>query len=96
MPDLGLPTVKEIRRLAAAYEAWDGPDTAPVAEVMTSHREQQAREAMVEHDQAGDTLERRFARPTRRQVLGGAAAVGAASALTAMGSASAAASSGTP
>ena len=102
MPDLGLPTVKEMRRLAAAYSAWPGPDTARPAEVLEWHQDVQARELAAEPDadERSDATEarpsRRSARVSRRQVLGGMAAVGAAGALTAMSASPAAAGKDAP
>jgi len=85
MPDLGMPTVKEVRRLAAAYSAWPGPESARPNEVLEWH------EAQVRSEHEGEES-RSLNRLTRRQVLTGAAVVGAAGALTAAGSMSAAAS----
>ena len=38
MPDLGMPTVKELRRLSAAYAAWPGPASARPSEVLEWHQ----------------------------------------------------------
>jgi monoamine oxidase len=87
MPDLGMPTVKELRRLAAAYGEWTGPQDAPPSEVLATYHDKH-REVDVAPEQtpapAGPSV-------TRRQVLGGAAAVGAAGALAALPSGNAAA-----
>ena len=97
MPDLGQPLVKEVRRLAAAYTAWPGPDTARPAEVLEWHRDQLAGEFGSRKSRRVDGgASRRGAAVTRRQVLGGIAAVGAAGALTGMGGGIAAAKSKDP
>jgi monoamine oxidase len=94
MPDLGQPLVKEVRRLAAAYAEWPGPDTARPSEVLEWHSKRVADDEDRGADEASaQDSSPEVARATRRQVLGGIAAVGAAGALTAMGSASAAAAS---
>ncbi len=95
MPDLGQPLVKEVRRLAAAYTAWPGPDSARPAEVLEWHRDQLARglASTEEAESDGETARRGEAAITRRQVLGGIAAVGTAGALTGMGGGIAAANS---
>ena len=92
MPDLGMPTVKEMRRLAAAYAAWPGPASARPDEVLQWHHARV--EADIHRQQEGSGrgpsgISR--AEPSRRQVLAGAAAVGAAGALTAFGASGAAA-----
>ncbi len=85
MPDLGQPLVKEVRRLAAAYAAWPGPETAQPAEVLEWHRAELV--ASADHKTATDrgpevtTAPWRSRPATRRQVLGGMAAMGAAGAL---------------
>ena len=96
MPDLSLPPVQETRRLAAAYRAWPGPSTVRPSEVLEWFGERQALELAAELELETDRGKHTdsppatdFGRLTRRQVLGGVAAVGAAGALTAMGSSSA-------
>ena len=97
MPDLGMSTVKEVRRLAAAYAAWSGPEDAPPSEVLAAYRERQTAE--LEASATSETLpsnassgsERPGPHVTRRQMLGGAAAVGAAGAVAAMAASPAAA-----
>ena len=85
MPDLGMPTVKEMRRLAAAYAAWTGPDDAPPSEVLAAARRATIDELEAEDASAGSTtVVPQASRITRRQMIGGAAAVGAAGAVAAM------------
>lgn len=87
MPDLGMPTVKELRRLSAAYAAWSGPASAKPSEVLEWHRASGTDETEpLRRDAAASPP-----RATRRQVLAGAAVVGAAGALSTMGGTSAAA-----
>ena len=93
MPDLGMPTVKELRQLAAAYGAWTGPDTAPPSEVLAAYDGAVER---AETSHASRASERTTQRVTRRQVLGGAAAVGAAGALAVASASSAAAEQSSP
>ena len=83
MPDLGMPTVKEMRRLADAYNAWPGPATARPNEVLQWHQARQ--EAAAEKGPSSRS------RPSRRGVLKGVAALGAAGAVTALGASGAAA-----
>jgi monoamine oxidase len=70
MPDLGSPLVKEVRRLAAAYEAWPGPSSAVPSEVLAWQAAQVGtqQEPRVGEDSAG---------VGRRQFLQGGLAVGA-------------------
>lgn len=92
MPDLGIPTVKEMRRLAAAYSAWPGPASAHPTEVLQWHGEEVDAQALSERELTGARAsESSRNRPTRRQVLVGTAAVGATGALTTLGPSSAAA-----
>ncbi len=92
MPDLGMPTVKEMRRLAGAYAAWPGPSSARPSEVLEWHDDQVKSEIERELERTGGrTPDLIGSRPTRRQVLGGAAVVGAAGALTLFGASGAAA-----
>lgn len=92
MPDLGMPAVREMRRLAAGYAAWPGPATSRPSEVLEWHQEQELAELSKELQR---TDRRRSGHgpinPTRRQVLAGAAAVGAAGALTTFGASTASA-----
>src|SRR4051794_22519531 len=81
MPDLGQPLVKEVRRLAAAYAEWPGPDTARPSEVLEWHSKRVADDEDRGADEASaQDSSPEVARATRRQVLGGIAAVGAAGA----------------
>ncbi len=92
MPDLGMPTVKEMRRLVAAYSAWPGPASAQPTEVLQWHNEQVEAQVQSERERTeGRTSDASRSRPTRRQVLAGAAGVGAAGALATFGPSSAAA-----
>jgi len=92
MPDLGMPTVKEMRRLAAAYAAWPGPASARPDEVLQWHHALVQADIQRQPEGSGhgpSGISR--AEPSRRQVLAGAAAVGAAGALSAIGASGAAA-----
>jgi len=82
MPDLGMPTVKELRRLSAAYAAWPGPVSARPSEVLEWHQARASGDIEAIRGDAAASPKR----PTRRQVLAGAATVGAAGALSALGS----------
>ena len=87
MPDLGMPNVKELRRLSAAYAAWPGPVSARPSEVLEWHRASTTDEPAGSRSGGVGSPHR----PTRRQVLAGAATVTAAGALSSLGAGQAAA-----
>ena len=92
MPDLGMPTVKEMRRLAAAYAAWPGPASARPDEVLQWHQSRVQADIASEQERGeSGPCEVSPTKPSRRQVLAGAAGAGAAGALTAFGASGAAA-----